>query len=103
MKLSKKKIYTPSNEQENVNVLTLDNQSDTFYISYVFNINPEINYWSAIDLLDSNYEHICDSDFDYDTKTVTIIFPVQKLTKINSYLKSLKNLNIFEEETKKPN
>ena len=100
MKQSKKKIYTPSNEQENVNVLTLDNPSETFYISYVLTINSEISFWSAIDVLDSSHEHICDSDFDYETKTVTIFFPCDKLARINSYLKSLNNLNIFEEVKK---
>jgi hypothetical protein len=101
MKQSKKKIYTTSNENENVNVLTLDNPSEAFYISYVLTINPEISYWSAIDLLSSNYEYICDTDYEYENKTVTIFFPVDKLVKINSYLKSLKNLNILEEENNK--
>ena len=98
MRLTKKQIYTLANEKDKVNVLTLDNPSDTFYISYVLNINSKISFWSAIDVLDSRYEHICDSDFDYQKKTVTIFFPVNKLGSINSYLKSLKNLNIFEEE-----
>jgi len=100
MKQSKKKIYTPSDEQENVNVLTLDNPSETFYISYVLTINSAINFWSAIDVLDSSYKHICDSDFNYEKKEVTIFFQSDKLARINNYLKSLNNLNIFEEVKK---
>ena len=95
MKLSKKKIYTPENEQENVNILTLDKASEKIYVCYVLAINPEISYWSALDLLSSTYQHICDSDFNYEDKTTTIYFPINKLDSVNTYLKSLKKLGIF--------
>ena len=102
MKLSKKKIYTPEDGHANVNILTLDKASEKIYACYILAINPEVHYWSALDLLSSDFKHICDTDFNYEDKTATIYFPINKMESVNTYLKSLKKLGIFppKEETK---
>ena len=65
----------------------------TVLLSYTLPINKDLSYFAACDVV-AEHKRIFDHDWDYDNKTVTIFFAMDKISNVESHILNLISIGV---------
>ena len=65
----------------------------TVLLSYTLPINKDLSYFSALDVV-AEHKKVFDHDWDYDNKTVTIFFAMDKISSVESHILNLISIGV---------
>jgi len=65
----------------------------TVLLSYTLPISKDLSYFAACDVV-AEHKRIFDHDWDYDNKTVTIFFSMDKISNVESHILNLISIGV---------
>ena len=65
----------------------------TVLLSYTLPLNKDLSYFAACDVV-AEHKRIFDHDWDYDNKTVTIFFSMDKISNVESHILNLISIGV---------
>ena len=68
-------------------------KENNILLSYTLPISKDLSYFAACDVV-AEHKRIFDHDWDYDNKTVTIFFALDKISNVESHILNLISIGV---------